>query len=163
MIFWNGVISAEANTETLFYPFITEQYPQIWDQQTISFYFFQIVFDISSLKMIDEINLETPEDIEQYQCQCQCNSNSGLHNREILPKQRRNIVNLPEDILQYKYCKCCNGEILPKKWRNISSLPVEILEYIFSFLGRDSLMDAVLVCRFWNEVWKFHSTTKLDW
>ena len=146
----------------IFYPFITKKYPQIRDQQTISFYFFQIVFDISSQKMIDEINLETPEDREQYQCQCQCNSNSGLHNREILPKQRRNIVNLPEEILQYKYCKCCNGEILPKKWRNILSLPVEILEYIFSFLGRDSLMDAVLVCRFWNEVWKFYSTRKLD-
>ena len=75
--------------------------------------------------MYSEINAKLADDEnEQYQCQCQSNTNKKFSNKE------RNIQ---------------QGE-------NISKLPEEILQYIFSYLTRESLMEAVLVCRHWNEV-----------
>ena len=75
--------------------------------------------------MCSEINSKLADDEnEQYQCQCQSNTTPKFSNKD------RNIQ---------------QGE-------NISKLPEEILQYIFSYLTRESLMEAVLVCRHWNEV-----------
>ena len=94
-------------------------------QQRNSSFFFSDKGEGDFVKMCTEINSKSAYDEnEQYQCQCQSNTTPKFSNRE------RNIQ---------------QGE-------NISKLPEEILQYIFSYLTRESLMEAVLVCRHWNEV-----------
>ena len=73
-------------------------------------------------KMCGEIKF--PKEEVQNECQCQFNINLKLTNKEISGKY----------------------------WENIAILPEEILQHIFSNLTRDSLMEAVLVCKYWNEV-----------
>ena len=81
--------------------------------------------------MCGEINLRK----EEAQNECQCQFNSKLTDKDTLGSLE-NIAILPEEILD----------------ENIAMLPEEILEKILSNLTRDSLMEAVLVCKYWNEV-----------
>ena len=93
--------------------------------------------------MCGEINLRK----EEAQNECQCQFNLKLTDKEMLGSLE-NIAILPEEIVDE------NIAILPEEIldENIAILPEEILEKILSNLTRDSLMEAVLVCKYWNEV-----------